>query len=208
MPFAPLWFRYLGRVVAPIFFFLAVEGFSHTRSRPRYMARLFGAGLIMSIGSSILTHIFPTSSTLPNNIFFSLGLGVALMSTLEWSRESDSLCLGILAVLLLVGASLFTEAHLYGVMMILVFYFFRQRTDLLIISYIMASLLPALAGSHNLNQLLFHNYQWMMVFALPFLLLYNGEPGPRTSMTKWFFYVFYPVHLWVIYWLSYLIART
>ncbi|MBT1171893.1 hypothetical protein JS528_00660 [Bifidobacterium sp. MA2] len=40
------------------------------------------------------------------------------------------------------------------------------------------------------------NYQWMMVFALPFMLLYNHKRGPHV---KWFFYVFYPAHIVVLY---------
>ncbi|KAA8820613.1 hypothetical protein CSQ85_02205 [Bifidobacterium rousetti] len=40
------------------------------------------------------------------------------------------------------------------------------------------------------------NIQWMMVFALPFMLLYNHQRGPQV---RWFFYVFYPVHIVVLY---------
>lgn len=39
------------------------------------------------------------------------------------------------------------------------------------------------------------NYQWMMIISLPFMLLYNGRRG---RPVKWFFYIFYPVHLTVI----------
>ena len=39
------------------------------------------------------------------------------------------------------------------------------------------------------------NYQWMMIFALPFMLAYNRRRGPAV---KWFFYVFYPLHIVVL----------
>ncbi|MGL4800258.1 MAG: TraX family protein [Cellulosilyticaceae bacterium] len=45
-------------------------------------------------------------------------------------------------------------------------------------------------------------YEWMGIFAIPFMLLYNGERG--RSM-KAFFYVFYPAHVYVFYIISYLI---
>ena len=40
-------------------------------------------------------------------------------------------------------------------------------------------------------------YQWMMIASLGFILMYNGQKG--RSM-KWFFYIFYAVHL-IILWL-------
>lgn len=40
-----------------------------------------------------------------------------------------------------------------------------------------------------------YNYQWMMIGALPFMLLYNGQRG---RPVKWLFYWFYPMHLIVI----------
>lgn len=40
------------------------------------------------------------------------------------------------------------------------------------------------------------NYQWMMVFALPIILQYNGEKGKGC---KGFFYVFYPLHYIILY---------
>lgn len=41
-----------------------------------------------------------------------------------------------------------------------------------------------------------NNYQWLMILALPIMLLYNGKRGKGM---KWFFYIFYPVHIIVLY---------
>lgn len=48
------------------------------------------------------------------------------------------------------------------------------------------------------------DFQWAMVFAIPFILLYNGNRGMNNVFTKYMFYFFYPVHLWAIYMISYL----
>ncbi|MEG1650482.1 MAG: TraX family protein [Oscillospiraceae bacterium] len=40
------------------------------------------------------------------------------------------------------------------------------------------------------------NYQWMMVGALPLMLLYNGKKGRGM---KYLFYIFYPLHIAILY---------
>jgi hypothetical protein len=38
--------------------------------------------------------------------------------------------------------------------------------------------------------------QWLMVLALPIILMYNGEKGKGY---KYFFYIFYPVHIYALF---------
>lgn len=47
--------------------------------------------------------------------------------------------------------------------------------------------------------LLYENYQWMMIFAFPFFLFYNGQHGRKI---KWFFYLYYPIHIILLFLLS------
>lgn len=59
----------------------------------------------------------------------------------------------------------------------------------------MASSSPMSVGGSYLYQ----NYQWMMIGALPFMLTYNKKSGKRL---KYFFYVFYPLHIIILYYLG------
>lgn len=42
----------------------------------------------------------------------------------------------------------------------------------------------------------FDTFQWLMLLAIPFFLLYNGKKG---KTNKLFFYIFYPVHIWILF---------
>ena len=42
---------------------------------------------------------------------------------------------------------------------------------------------------------LFIDGQWCMCLALPFMLLYDGEKG---HSMKYFFYIYYPIHVYVL----------
>ncbi|TEB10084.1 TraX protein [Pelotomaculum sp. FP] len=49
------------------------------------------------------------------------------------------------------------------------------------------------------GSMLFQNYQWMIIMALPFILAYNGKRGIKM---KYFFYIFYPVHIVILFYLG------
>ena len=56
--------------------------------------------------------------------------------------------------------------------------------------------LITLSTGANLNNLLFVDYQWMMIAALPLMLCYNGKKGIGL---KYLFYFFYPLHIFILY---------
>ncbi len=48
------------------------------------------------------------------------------------------------------------------------------------------------------------SFQWLMIFAVIPMLLCNGQKGRGM---KWFFYVYYPTHIWVLYTISTVLAK-
>ena len=63
----------------------------------------------------------------------------------------------------------------------------------------LGSVLWLLQDGWGLGRLLLTCYQWMEVFAVPLMLIYNGQRG---AGHKKLFYWFYPVHVYVLYALS------
>lgn len=210
----PIYLRYAGRVVAPIFFFLAVESFFYTSSKERYLKRLFLATLAMFVGNKIVEFSagsifgFDRVFFIGLNIFFSIALGVLTIYLFDLARQRG---FNGKSLLLVAGASLagllstFSEYGLLGLSVMLLFYFFRGKPLLSYILYgaLSLSLLLGSSWTYPLNDVSYGlSFQWMMIFALPFFMLYNGKRG---ASFKYFFYTFYPVHIWIIYFVSSLV---
>lgn len=200
----PIWFGYIGKIAAPIFFYLVVEGFFHTRSKKNYIKRVFIMGVLM-IGVDVVLSI-------NNNIFLSIGCALVMLTGIDMAKNSEKgssdkakgIALGILFAIL----GIMTEAYIFGIVMVLIFYFFREKKVLMAIVYIVASMYPlaTMIGPDFVEAAMLWDYQWMMVFAIIPILLYNGKLGINNKFVKWMFYWFYPIHLVVIVLISRLIG--
>ncbi len=194
----PIWFTYIGRIVAPIYFFLIVESFFHTSNRKKFTLRLFGFAFITFL---ILNVMFKQ----PMNIFLSMSMGVLMMNILEFIKDNKKslwkFCLGIISLIIVIKLSLHTEASYIGVGMILIFYFCRGKKLLMSILYVAFCIFEitlVIGTKYFLEELLFINYQWMMCFAIIPILFYNGKPGHKSKFFKYFFYVAYPLHIIIL----------
>lgn len=49
IPGMPIWFRWIGRISAPIFVFCMVEGIKYTTNKKKYLIRLYAASMIMAV---------------------------------------------------------------------------------------------------------------------------------------------------------------
>lgn len=67
----PILFTILGRIAAPLFIFMVTQGMRHTRSREKYLLRLWVGSVGMNVGNNVLNSLFPRSdgAVLFANIF-------------------------------------------------------------------------------------------------------------------------------------------
>lgn len=87
----------------------------------------------------------------------------------------------------------------------ILYYIFRNNKKHLCISYFIFCIFVLLLGYNKespIESMFLWNIQYFMVLALPFLALYNGEKGKNI---KYFFYGFYPAHIYILTILSYVI---
>lgn len=116
--------RIIGRISFPIFAFLVVEGFYHTKDLQKYMKRLAVFAVISEIPFDLVStgRIFDIGR---QNVFFTLFLGVLLMYFYE-SQYSKAAKAGCVILILLAGDIFRTDYGAWGVLMIFCFYLFRD----------------------------------------------------------------------------------
>lgn len=176
--------RCVGRLAFPIFAFLLVEGFCHTRSRKRYGLSLFVFALISELPWNLVHS--GTWHYASQNVLFTLLLGFLGLCAIEyyqndWRRQTFSL-VGLLVVSVFLRADFGCSG--YG--FILMLYVLRRRR-----------LWQAVIGSCMLGS------RWIAGLAFIPINMYNGRRGfIQGPAAKYVFYVFYPLHLFIIYLLA------
>lgn len=81
----PIWFRWLGRLSAPLFFFCLAHGLDKTHDRKKYVQRLWLSSAVMGAGNFLLIQCFPNSAVnLTNNIFSTM----TMVAMSVWIIES------------------------------------------------------------------------------------------------------------------------
>ncbi|MGX7107936.1 TraX family protein [Facklamia miroungae] len=231
------WLRILGRPVLPIFLFMCAEGYYHTRSKKKYALRLLIAAVAMRIGTSTINTLFPITKyevNLMNNVFYTMFVSVIVMMAIDSIREKKFLkailffaipLLGdvllnvaiftgnvsLISIVLFLPMYLAVEGGFTAVILAVLFYVFRenrmkQSICLIIVSFIGIVLNFVSKGfSISFVDLFTQNIQWMMVFSLIPISLYNGQRG---KSSKYFFYIFYPAHIFALYIIAYVLIKN
>lgn len=75
------------------------------------------------------------------------------------------------------------------------YYTKKNKKNVAIAYLIFCALFFVISYTPDIEMLLFINYQWMMIAALPLMLCYNNQKG---GGSKYFFYIFYPAHIAIL----------
>lgn len=185
--------RVIGRIAFPIFCFLLCEGVAHTSDPRRYALRLAIGAVISEIPFDLLFFggIDPGSSS----VMVTLLLGMPAVWCIRKSvRPWVQTVVIVLAVML--AELLGSDYGGMGVLMILIFAFpmhWGVRLGLL-------TLLCWCLGGGLLSVLgVAVPVQAFAVLALVPIGMYSGQKRWRARVWKWVWYLFYPVHLLVLW---------
>ncbi len=195
----------IGRIAFPIFAYQITEGYIHTSNLKKYFLRLLLFAIISQIPFMLFLSIFTTPWHL--NIFFTLIFG--LLAITAYDKLDKLECknniihrlyqfLGILSAVIFCAIAELTKCDYgyFGVLVIFCFYFFRDHKILMNLSIILSILYYYKAYLPYYNVLLYIGIPICTMIPLIFINFYNHKKGKDT---KYFLYLFYPLHLLLIY---------
>ena len=190
--------RIIGRLALPIFAYMIAEGCKYTRNKKKYF------GMIFLLATLCQTVYFFVDGTLYLSILYTFSLSILTVYAMQnmKSRGTTASCLLFLLTVSAVWVLnlLFTIDYGFWGCMLPVFaaVFHGTKKDRLSVSIGMLGI-----GLVLLSLDLGDSIQLLSLAALPLLLCYNGKRGKWNL--KYFFYIFYPVHLAVLQGIAWLV---
>ncbi|MBD5478049.1 MAG: hypothetical protein HDR14_01975 [Lachnospiraceae bacterium] len=196
--------HFIGRLTGPTMAYFVGEGYRYTRNVGKYQQRLAAFALI-----SWLPFVWFEYGRLPfyfeqgklmfipvQSVIFTLFLGLTAIRL--WESEKFGKPLKIIFIILLCLLACIGDWAFMDVLGCLFVHVYRDKPKAKWTAFTLTFLLPnvlitILSGLENM---------WFQfgVILVPLMLyfLYNGQGGSRAKIHKWFFYLFYPAHLFVL----------
>jgi len=203
------WMTYLGRIAFPIFAFQLVEGYFHTSDRKRYQKRILITALLSEVPFNLMlmsSPIFPFHQ----NVMFTFLLALRAMDGLELicrEQTGRAAVRGLIrfAACLLLSVIGFVDYGLTGILTVLAFYAFRCFPLARLGQLASMVLLHIVFFDGQVIPLSFGSFVWdfptqgFAVLSLIPIWLYNGEKGQGGKVLKYGAYLFYPIHMLLLY---------
>lgn len=170
-------FQLLGGLAIPVFAFLLVEGFLHTRNFKVYLIRMVGFALLSEIPFDLAMsgRIFDWDS---QNLLFTLTIGLVMLYGLRLFAAGKGVKLLIVLAAVLWSVLMKTQFGLCMVLLIAVYYLLKEHKAKLWVSGII-SLMYVTGPVSNFV-----------------LKRYNHQRGEQPN--KYLFYILYPLHLLIL----------
>ena len=212
-----VWLYVTGRLAFPIFAFMIVEGFFKTQNRKKYLIHIFIFAIISEIPFNLFASLVLSKVIILfypyNNVLWTFLIalcGLSLLEKIEKSKKLNKIIkfvgkITISFITIMIANFIKTDYLGYGVITVLIFYFFRERNyrNIFFQSLLIIILNVFIMPSYEFPFYFFGNevfikVQIFAIFSLAIIWLYNGEQGIHNKFIKYSFYFFYPLHLLLI----------
>jgi hypothetical protein len=172
--------RKIGRISFPLYCFLLVEGFYHTKNLKKYIKKQLIFAVISEIPFDMaifgrLAYIYR------QNVYFTLAIGliaISMLDKLKYRYGLKDLFLKLMVIVSCAGLAQFANVdyHWKGILFIIMFYYCYNIEK----------------WKRNIIGVVAFSYEITAPLAFIPIQLYNGKRGRQN---KYFFYAVYPVHL-------------
>lgn len=171
-------YRIIGRIAYPIFGYYLVQGFIYTKNFKKYFTRLFLFAIISQY------PFYLVFNTMKLNILFTLLFSLIILYTIKEKSYIYTI------FFLLLGMVIPLDYGIYGILTILIFYLLKdKKKEFLLISQTMFNIF-SLIFLHILQ--IFSLLSWIIILYLPMDKF-------KIKLNKYFFYIFYPLHLIILF---------
>lgn len=211
---APVLLHMIGRVTCPIMCYFVAEGFYHTKNVRRYTIRLFAFALL-----SHFAYVFASMDFVDWKSFIPCYYGSVLNQTsvmwpLAWGlvmlriANSQKIRKDVVKTALIILICLISfpgDWSCVAGLWIMAFGTNREKFKEQMFWMVFYVAIYAAVYFFAIDRL-YGLLQMAVVFAIPILMMYNGERGKNQTwnrVMKWLFYAYYPLHLFVIGWIQY-----
>ena len=205
----PSWIHAISRGVGPMFGYFLVEGFHYTSNKFKYGLRLFLFSIFMQLGNLLLNKLIISKNIIiSNNIFFTLFISFIIISLLDYIKNFKGFKKYILISINIFISTIgifSTEGGFSVIPFVIITYYFKENSKKLFLGYFILSLTLFMIQGVQIYETFKETYEmfmfnsdFLLFLSIPFILLYNGERGLTNKFSKYLFYIFYPLHLWIL----------
>lgn len=204
----PVVLHIIGRLTCPIMCYFIAEGYHYTKNINKYTLRLFVFSLI-----SHFAYIFASSSFIDGKSFIPFYYGDILNQTsvmwpLAWglvmlrvvNSERINSIIKVLLVLLICVITFPSDWSCIASLCILAIGTNRESFRKQMLWMVFYVGIYSVVYFFTLDKL-YGIIQMGVVFSIPLIMMYNGQRGRSQRINrfmKWLFYIYYPLHLFVI----------
>ncbi|MBR2139116.1 MAG: hypothetical protein IJ966_07490 [Bacilli bacterium] len=175
------YFRLIGRIAFPLFTYSIMIGYFKTKDIKKYALRLFILALISQIPYKLLN---PNDNL---NIFFTLLLELWLYRTLDKEKYYQ------IPLIFIIGFIFKVDYQFIYILLVPIIYYTRNNKLLFVILNLVHY------GYYLFDEFYFFDRLSLTFFSvlyIPFILINTKS---KIKINKYFFYIYYPLHLIIIY---------
>ncbi len=189
--------NYFGRLAFPLYAFLLTEGYVHTKDLKKYYYRMIIFAIISQIPFMLFRTLVGEWKML--NIMFTLLLGLIAITVYD-KEKRKYISIPIIILLIWMGKILKVDYGWYGVTTVILLYLLKNNKSFIPFSYLLLLIVYYYSRIKSFNFgteiILYILFSWSSTFIM---MIYNGKEGKKL---KYFYYIFYPLHMIIIYLIS------